>query len=96
MKNGELWLDPNAEESSIAKGTLTLSCLPALGTITNIWQIGKITLQEAREVSCLCLGSTFFIFGAPQSAEKCMTCCADIHAIVAQSLKDSMSETKKT
>ncbi|KIY43415.1 ribosomal protein S5 domain 2-like protein [Fistulina hepatica ATCC 64428] len=42
-----LWLDPTAREASVSNGTVILSCLPALGTITNVWQSGSLTPVQA-------------------------------------------------
>ena len=50
MQNGEIWLDPSASEASVAKGTLSLGYMPALGSVTNIWQRGKLTPDEALKV----------------------------------------------
>jgi exosome complex component MTR3 len=51
MDTGEIWLDPTASEASLARGSLTLACIPALGTVTNIWQTGKLSTQEVQDVS---------------------------------------------
>ena len=46
----EVWLDPTEEEGKISSGTLILSGMPALGTITSVWQSGKMTSVEAMKV----------------------------------------------
>ena len=46
----EIWLDPTEEEAKQATGTLVYAGMPALGTITNIWQTGRMTTQEVFEV----------------------------------------------
>jgi hypothetical protein len=51
-----LYLDPTAEESRHANGTITLACMPALGTVTNVWQTGTMTSSEAMQVR-----TTFFV-----------------------------------
>ncbi|KAJ8078807.1 3'-5'-exoribonuclease [Marasmius tenuissimus] len=54
----EIWLDPTEEEARTSNGTLVLSCMPALGTVTSVWQNGKmetsqaITSMEACEERC--------------------------------------------
>lgn len=39
----ELRVDPSAPESEDATGTVVVACIPAVGTITNTWQIGHLT-----------------------------------------------------
>ncbi|EKM55587.1 uncharacterized protein PHACADRAFT_161608 [Phanerochaete carnosa HHB-10118-sp] len=43
----EIWLDPTEEEAKQATGTLVYASMPALDTVTNIWQTGKMTVQGA-------------------------------------------------
>ncbi|KAF9264653.1 ribosomal protein S5 domain 2-like protein [Marasmius fiardii PR-910] len=47
----EIWLDPTEEEARNSNGTLVLSCMPAIETVTNIWQNGK--MQTAQAISCM-------------------------------------------
>ncbi|KAG7092486.1 hypothetical protein E1B28_008838 [Marasmius oreades] len=47
----EIWLDPTEEEAQNSEGTLVLSCMPAIGSITSIWQNGKMGTEQA--LSCL-------------------------------------------
>jgi len=42
----EMWLDPDEDVAKRAKGTLILSCMPALDTVTNIWQSGSLDSEE--------------------------------------------------
>ncbi|GLB34924.1 putative ribosomal protein S5 domain 2-like protein [Lyophyllum shimeji] len=42
----ETWLDPTEEEARSARGSLVLSCMPALGTVTSVWQSGKLRPEE--------------------------------------------------
>lgn len=42
----EIWLDPTDEESKISGGTLVLSCIPALTSITSVWQTGRMSPKE--------------------------------------------------
>ncbi|KAF8591995.1 ribosomal protein S5 domain 2-like protein [Ramaria rubella] len=47
-KVGEsIWLDPTIDEARCARGSLTLACMPALGTMTSVWQTGQMTVDEA-------------------------------------------------
>ncbi|THG99444.1 hypothetical protein EW145_g7266 [Phellinidium pouzarii] len=50
----EIWLDPTADEARSARGCLTLACVPALGLITNVWQIGKMSLDEVEKCIDAC------------------------------------------
>ncbi|KAI0780839.1 ribosomal protein S5 domain 2-like protein [Trametes elegans] len=43
----ELWLDPTNEEGQAASGSLVLAAMPALGTVTSVWQTGSMTPAEA-------------------------------------------------
>ncbi|KAI0647134.1 mRNA transport regulator 3 [Trametes meyenii] len=47
----EIWMDPTEEEGQVAVGSLALASMPALGTITNIWQTGSMSPDEA--ISCM-------------------------------------------
>jgi len=46
----EIWLDPDSRESAAAQGTVVISGLPALGTVTNIWQAGSLTPPQVVDV----------------------------------------------
>lgn len=46
-----MWLDPTHQEASNSKGTFVLSCMPALGTVTSIWQNGSISPSQLVMVS---------------------------------------------
>lgn len=48
--NEEIWLDPSADEARASRGTMSLSCMPALGVITNVWQTGQMSTEEALQV----------------------------------------------
>ncbi|EKM82653.1 hypothetical protein AGABI1DRAFT_97612 [Agaricus bisporus var. burnettii JB137-S8] len=39
---GGIWLDPSEDEVSCSEGTIIVSCIPALGTVTSVWQGGQI------------------------------------------------------
>jgi exosome complex component MTR3 len=47
----EVWLDPTQKEMQLSKGCLILSCMPALGTVTSIWQSGQMKPQELLKVT---------------------------------------------
>ncbi|KIL69780.1 hypothetical protein M378DRAFT_184169 [Amanita muscaria Koide BX008] len=47
MVGNEVWLDLTEVESRSTTGTLVLSCLPALGTMTSVWQTGRMTTEES-------------------------------------------------
>lgn len=49
----ELWLDPTNEEGQAASGSLVLAAMPALGTVTSVWQTGSMSPAEAIQVSAL-------------------------------------------
>ncbi|OCH94978.1 mRNA transport regulator 3 [Obba rivulosa] len=43
----EIWLDPNNDEAQASSGTLIYASMPALGTVTNVSQNGRLTPDEA-------------------------------------------------
>ncbi|KAJ4469469.1 3' exoribonuclease family, domain 1-domain-containing protein [Lentinula edodes] len=47
----EIWIDPTQEECDMANGTLILSCMPALGIVTNVWQSGRMAISQV--LACL-------------------------------------------
>ncbi|KAL6305262.1 mRNA transport regulator 3 [Sparassis latifolia] len=47
----EIWLDPTEVEAEAASGSLILAGMPALDTITSIWQSGRLTSAEI--VKCM-------------------------------------------
>ncbi|KAI0331151.1 mRNA transport regulator 3 [Cubamyces sp. BRFM 1775] len=47
----EIWMDPTEQEGHIASGSLVYAGMPALGTITNLWQSGSMTPEQA--VKCM-------------------------------------------
>ena len=47
----EIWLDPTEKEMQLSNGCLVLSCMPALGTVTSLWQSGQMKPNEVLEVS---------------------------------------------
>ncbi|KAG8702904.1 hypothetical protein FRC08_003175 [Ceratobasidium sp. 394] len=51
----EVFVDPNGEETEAAKGLVTVTCLPALGTVTNVVQSGLISADKAIECMNICI-----------------------------------------
>ena len=51
MMGKDVWLDPTAEEATHARGSLTLACMPALGSMTSVWQTGQMTIDESLQVN---------------------------------------------
>ncbi|KAI0748212.1 mRNA transport regulator 3, partial [Daedaleopsis nitida] len=47
MVGDEIWLDPTEEEGKVSSGTLILSGMPALGTVTSVWQSGSMISGDA-------------------------------------------------
>jgi len=47
----EVWLDPTDEESRSSNGTLVLSCMPALTSVTSVWQIGRMSVDRVLQAS---------------------------------------------
>ncbi|ESK97013.1 mrna transport regulator 3 [Moniliophthora roreri MCA 2997] len=47
----DIWLDPTEEEARRSNGTLVLSCMPAIGTVTSVWQNGR--MQTAEAIACM-------------------------------------------
>jgi exosome complex component MTR3 len=80
----DIQLDPSKAEARASSSTVILSCMPALDSITSIWQLGQmstvvfegntfqLTTVNANEVS--------------QYMKQCHEWCIDIRSIVAQSL----------
>ncbi|KAG1753456.1 3' exoribonuclease family, domain 1-domain-containing protein [Suillus lakei] len=66
----EIQLDPSEAEARASTGSVILACMPALDSITSIWQSGQMSADMALKVILLQLN----------------TRCIDIHSIVAQSL----------
>jgi exosome complex component MTR3 len=91
MQNGEIWMDPSSSEASIAKGTLNLAYIPALGAVTNVWQRGELAQEEVLKVSDMWSWPSYLSW-LVKCIQKCQSCCSDLHAIVAQSLRDSIPE----
>ena len=50
----EIWLDPTEAESLASKGSLVLACLPALGAVVSVWQMGAMKAPEVLQVIIRC------------------------------------------
>lgn len=46
----EIWLDPTLDEAEAAEGSLMISFAPALGTVTNLWQSGQMSVEDVEKV----------------------------------------------
>lgn len=46
----EIWLDPSEDEADAASATFIYAGMPALGTITSLWQNGSMSSQQSIEV----------------------------------------------
>lgn len=46
----DIWLDPTENEVRLGRGALMLACMPALGSITSVWQSGSILPQNTIKV----------------------------------------------
>ncbi|KAL1694560.1 3' exoribonuclease family, domain 1-domain-containing protein [Schizophyllum commune] len=55
----KIWLDPSAAESEQAGGTVILSCMPALDSVTSVWQSGRLPPQKALECMHACQQNQF-------------------------------------
>lgn len=84
---GGIWLDPSEDEVSCSEGTIIVSCIPALGTVTSVWQGGQIPPKTVVDVRYLCMCSLFVLMTLGKAMEKCQSRCIDIHKIVAQALR---------
>jgi exosome complex component MTR3 len=47
---GESWLDPSEQEHAAARGGVGVVCLPAVGSVTGMWQWGELGLEELEQV----------------------------------------------
>lgn len=49
----DTYLDPSETEARASSGTVILACMPALDSITSIWQSGHMTADMALKVTSL-------------------------------------------
>lgn len=47
----EIRLDPTEEETNTSDGVVVVACMPALSSITNVWQSGRITAEVTLRAS---------------------------------------------
>ncbi|KAL4253188.1 RNase PH family protein [Abortiporus biennis] len=47
----EIWLDPTEEESSISSASLIYAGMPALDSVTSVWQTGSTSVQDS--IKCM-------------------------------------------
>lgn len=47
----EIRLDPTEEETNTSDGVVVVACMPALSSITNVWQSGRITSEVTLRAS---------------------------------------------
>ncbi|KAI0006168.1 mRNA transport regulator 3 [Russula compacta] len=50
----DVWLDPTEEETQLASGILLCACMPALGSTTSVWQMGRVLPAKAFQSLRLC------------------------------------------
>ncbi|KAI0054109.1 ribosomal protein S5 domain 2-like protein [Auriscalpium vulgare] len=50
----EIWLDPTEEEARLASGSLIFACMPALSTVTNLRQSGRMLPMDAIQGMDMC------------------------------------------
>lgn len=46
----QVWLDPTHEESRLSNGSLVIACMPALTSVTSVWQTGGMTPRQVLSV----------------------------------------------
>ncbi|KAF9053726.1 ribosomal protein S5 domain 2-like protein [Hymenopellis radicata] len=51
LVDDEIWLDPTLDEAQYAKGSLVLATMPALETVTSVWQNGQ--MQTVDVIKCM-------------------------------------------
>ena len=80
-ENVEIWLDPTAKESSCASGSLVMTCMPALGTVTNVQQTGIMTTATTGKVYVSTVPQGFVGSNAcfDQCLDLCLERCVDMH-----------------
>ena len=71
----EIWLDPTSEEAQAAQGCLTLSFVPALNLVTNIWQTGRMSIDEVEKVNAKCELSRWHILNVARikTVHRCLS-----------------------
>ncbi len=46
LVDNEIWLDPTLDEAQSVKGSLVLATMPALETVTSVWQNGQMQTAD--------------------------------------------------
>ncbi|KAN0077258.1 3' exoribonuclease family, domain 1 domain containing protein [Tylopilus felleus] len=54
VRGGEIRLDPTEEETNTSDGVVVVACMPALSSITNVWQSGRITAEVTLKCIEMC------------------------------------------
>ena len=49
----DIYLDPSEAEAQASSGAVILACMPALDSVTSIWQSGYMTADTALKVTSL-------------------------------------------
>ncbi|KAG8217528.1 hypothetical protein J3R82DRAFT_5677 [Butyriboletus roseoflavus] len=65
MLGDEVRLDPTEEETNASDGVVVVACMPALSSITNVWQSGRTTTEVALKASLVplsCISATHLTF----------------------------------
>lgn len=86
---GEIWLDPTTAEREMADGVVVVSGLPALASVTNIWQTGRLSPTGMTRVSWILIDLGRVNSNLTQCADAAMARCTDIHQIVGQVLRQA-------
>ncbi|KAK2466889.1 hypothetical protein APHAL10511_001147 [Amanita phalloides] len=69
---GQVWLDLTEAETRWSTGSLVMACLPALGTVTSIWQTGSMTVSESFQCMDQCQSRCMDIHGVvAQALQEC-------------------------
>lgn len=88
-------LDPTLAESKSASGFAHLSCIPALGTITNVGLYGVVPVELFDEVSperSLCFRVETDHVLCFKAINQCFTASGQIHAVAKAALSDTLTE----
>lgn len=88
----DVWVDPTAEESRHATGTVLVSSIPAVGTVTSTWQAGQLTPEQMLRVSLgfnrSASSADFVSCVVRQCVDHIVARCNDIHQVASQALRE--------
>jgi exosome complex component MTR3 len=87
----ETWLDPTAEEARLSQGTFVLSCMPALDSVTSLWECGQMKTEEVLAVGSFTSKIGIYANLSFECMNLCQERCTDIHSVVAQALLEVAS-----